>query len=96
MADAGSRKSGNGDQLKAVCAAVSLNDPGAARLKDRSAPSREGATSSSNVRDFPVPIARRWSRMASSAKIEMLGRQSEQEGKSWKSLLPSALISQKM
>src|ERR1022692_4879140 len=49
----------------------------------------------SNVRDFPVP-KRRWSRAASSAKIEVLSLQSEQEGKSWKSLLRLALISQRM
>src|SRR5262249_881451 len=60
---------------------------------DAIAPLRK--TSFSNVRDFPVP-KRRWSRTASSAKIEMLNRQSEQEGKSWNRLLPSALISQRM
>ena len=32
MAHAGSRKSRNGDQLKCICAAASLNDPGAARV----------------------------------------------------------------
>src|SRR5437870_13911809 len=52
-------------------------------------------SSFSNVRDFPVP-KRRWSRTASSAKIEVLSLQSEQEGKSWNSLLRSALISQRM
>ena len=47
----------------------------------------------SNVRDFPVP-KRRWSCAASSARIDVL--QSEQEGKSWKRFLRSALISQRM
>ena len=44
---------------------------------------------------LPVP-KRRWSRTASSAKIEVLSLQSEQEGKSWNSLLRSVLISQRM
>src|ERR1700693_2943353 len=52
-------------------------------------------SSFSNVRDFPVS-KRRWSRTASSAKIEVLSLESEQEGKSWESLLRSALILQRM